>query len=319
MDTLIDLPPLPSTATSPPARKRRVSVVSSPVDADDDGETPPPAKKRAPRSSAAEKAAKKQARMERNRIAAQASRDRKRQQNEFLEARVAELEAQLQAANCHVSPSSSTPFSAPLSLVAPSTSFGDPQVAQLQEENEALKTQLALEKLQSQSLQIRLSALETKFGRLEQLLVKTAGGGEEASPQGVKAEPKEQHTMEQEQENEKEQEDTDNSRLPLLDPLSLPPSVDALPSLPSSDDPFAALLFPFADLDPTDSAPDPLGHQDPSVVSDDVLGQAWSDWATGLQLDGLEQQAEPAREQEFDFFEFLRQDAAAGSAAEVVC
>ncbi|GAA5918326.1 hypothetical protein JCM1841_002171 [Sporobolomyces salmonicolor] len=299
MDTLIDLPPLPSTATSPPSgRKRRVSHVSSPVDPDDSGETPPPAKKRAPRSSAAEKAAKKLARMERNRIAAQASRDRKRQQNEFLEARVAELEAQLQAAHRHVSPSLSTSFDAPLSLFSPSTSPGDPQqVAQLQEENETLKTQLALEKLQSQSLQIRLSALETKFGRLEQLLVKTAGGGE-----GAKVESKEQQPMEQEQEKENEQEDTDNSRLVAREVES---------SLQRN------LLFPFANLDAADTASDPLGHQDQPLVGDDVLGQAWSDWASGLQLNGLE--AEPAREQEFDLFEFLRQDAGPASAAEAVC
>ncbi|CEQ38743.1 SPOSA6832_00209 [Sporobolomyces salmonicolor] len=281
MDTLIDLPPLPSTATSPPSgRKRRVSHVSSPVDPDDSGETPPPAKKRAPRSSAAEKAAKKLARMERNRIAAQASRDRKRQQNEFLEARVAELEAQLQAAHRHVSPSLSTSFDAPLSLFSPSTSPGDPQqVAQLQEENETLKTQLALEKLQSQSLQIRLSALETNTrGRI--------------IPAAEVVQP-------------------------LLDPLSLPPSVDAFPAVPPSDDPFASLLFPFANLDAADTAPDPLGHQDQPLVGDDVLGQAWSDWASGLQLNGLE--AEPAREQEFDLFEFLRQDAGPASAAEAVC
>ncbi|GAA5975850.1 hypothetical protein JCM21900_001491 [Sporobolomyces salmonicolor] len=300
MDTLIDLPPLPSTATSPPSgRKRRVSHVSSPVDPDDGGETPPPAKKRAPRSSAAEKTARKLARMERNRIAAQASRDRKRQQNEFLEARVAELEAQLQAAHRHVSPSLSTPFDAPLSLFSPSTSPGDPQqVAQLQEENETLKTQLALEKLQSQSLQIRLSALETKFGRLEQLLVKAAGGAE-----GAKVEPKEQHPMEQEQEKETEQEDKDNSRLVAREVES---------SLQRK-----FLLFPFANFDAADTASDPLGHQDQPLVTDDVLGQAWSDWASGLQLNGLE--AEPAREQEFDLFEFLRQDAGPASATEAVC
>ena len=50
----------------------------------------------------------------------------------------------------------------------------DPVVERLQEENESLKTQLALERLQSQSLQVRLSALESKFGRLERLLSQDA-------------------------------------------------------------------------------------------------------------------------------------------------
>ncbi|GAA5875974.1 hypothetical protein JCM3774_002303 [Rhodotorula dairenensis] len=122
-----------------------------------------PAKRRAPRSTAVEKQARKVARMERNRIAAQVSRDKKKQQQELLEARIAELEHQLAhngdgGFNRALSTRSSPP---------PVVTVVDPQ---LKEENESLKTQLALEKLHSQSLQIRLAALESKFSRLEQLL-----------------------------------------------------------------------------------------------------------------------------------------------------
>lgn len=59
--------------------------------------------------------------------------------------------------------------------------FGiDPEVIRLREENETLKTKLELEKLASQGLQLRLSSLEGKFGRLEKLLTQLnglAGGG----------------------------------------------------------------------------------------------------------------------------------------------
>ncbi|KPV78188.1 uncharacterized protein RHOBADRAFT_50687 [Rhodotorula graminis WP1] len=134
----------------------------------------PAKKKRAPRSTAAEKQAKKVARMERNRLAAQVSRDKKRQEAELLAKRVAELEAQLvvDSPASSASPSFALPPT-PASFTAAvpaTTTTRDALVERLQDENESLKTQLALEQLQSQSLQIRLSSLEAKFGRLEQLL-----------------------------------------------------------------------------------------------------------------------------------------------------
>jgi hypothetical protein len=108
-------------------------------------------------------------------VAAQASRDRKKNQTEILGARVAELEEQLATSTPSSSAASAySPFIAALPALPPTFSAlaptPDPESLQLREENETLKTQLALEKLQSQSLQIRLAALESKFGRLEQLL-----------------------------------------------------------------------------------------------------------------------------------------------------
>jgi len=114
-------------------------------------------------------------------VAAQVSRDKKRQEAELLAKRVAELEAQLVVDSPSTAPSTSSAspsFALPptpasfttTTLPTTSTSTGDALVERLQDENESLKTQLALEQLQSQSLQIRLSSLEAKFGRLEQLL-----------------------------------------------------------------------------------------------------------------------------------------------------
>ncbi|GAA5980855.1 hypothetical protein JCM10908_003892 [Rhodotorula pacifica] len=126
-----------------------------------------PTKRRAPRSTAAEKQARKVARMERNRIAAQVSRDKKKQQQELLEARISELEGQLAHGGGN---SGGTTLPSPPRAVATASQVVTVIDPQLKEENEALKTQLALEKLHSQSLQIRLAALESKFSRLEQLL-----------------------------------------------------------------------------------------------------------------------------------------------------
>ncbi|GAA5821047.1 hypothetical protein JCM10212_006522 [Sporobolomyces blumeae] len=141
----------------------------------------PQLKKRAPRTSAADKAAKKSARMERNRIAAQASRDRKRNHTEYLESRVADLEAQLEqhatARSSSSSPATNGLYTLPLLPTPPThddgSSTADPgEVARLRDENASLRTQLELEKLESQGLKLRLTSLEGKFGRLEALLEK---------------------------------------------------------------------------------------------------------------------------------------------------
>ncbi|BGO99226.1 hypothetical protein NBRC10513v2_000330 [Rhodotorula toruloides] len=276
-------------------RKRTASPPLSPASLVDDDTAQPPAKKRAPRSTAAEKHARKQARMERNRIAAQVSRDRKKQHTDFLEARVAELEAQLafQPPSTFLAP---TPSSVNLPLAAlpalpPST---DPLVAQLREENESLRTQLALEQLQSQSLQIRLSSLETKFGRLERLLSQAA---------------------------------TTRGR-----PF---PAAEAVPSVVSSGvsslgldfTGFDQLAFP---LDSSLPAPDAVGDSlvDPGpaldagpVFDSNNLVAAWTDWSQSL--GGLDEATLPAIDNEpaadFDLFDFLRQDATAGTAAEIAC
>ncbi|GAA5992656.1 hypothetical protein JCM5350_005613 [Sporobolomyces pararoseus] len=175
------------------SRKRDASSVASSLSQDDQQEQlddvdtpgPPPTKKRASRTTASEKATKKAARMERNRIAAQASRDRKKNYTDHLESRIAELEAQL--ANSTSTPASSTSSTALTLLPSPPTHFlnlqplplgvVDPEVVRLREENESLRTQLELEKLESKGLQLRLSSLEGKFGRLEKLLTQLSSGG----------------------------------------------------------------------------------------------------------------------------------------------
>ncbi|KAI5480642.1 bZIP transcription factor [Pseudohyphozyma bogoriensis] len=143
--------------------------------------------------SLAEKEQRKEARMIRNRNAAQASRDRKKEHTQHLEARVAELEAQLEfaqaggaalyaAATQHpavaVAP---VPPPAPLA-VAPPTSRTERATASsrpadmradlinLEDENDTLRTQLHLEQLETARLRGRLESLEDRFIRLEQLM-----------------------------------------------------------------------------------------------------------------------------------------------------
>lgn len=175
------------------SRKRDASSVVSSThrDHDDDpldSDSPslPPTKKRASRSTASEKAAKKAARMERNRIAAQASRDRKKNHTDYLEGRIADLEAQLAVTTSTPASSVSTStaltlFPSPPSqqLSVPPVSVMDSELLRLKEENASLRTQLELEKLESRGLQIRLSSLEGKFSRLEALLTQlsTIEGG----------------------------------------------------------------------------------------------------------------------------------------------
>ncbi|BGP12494.1 hypothetical protein JCM10213v2_000411 [Rhodosporidiobolus nylandii] len=314
------LPPSPAASTSSGSRRKRSA---SPTE-----ELEKPVKKRPARSTAAEKAARKTARMERNRIAAQASRDRKKQHSELLEARVAELEAQLAVANSSSSAPAPPPFSTQLALPSPPTLALDPAVEQLKEENEALKTQLALEKLQSQALQIRLSSLEAKFGRLEQLL-------SSASPSGGQAAATTAHTKVVEPEQNLEQvkaaksmdADTDSSRLVAREvELSLQrklshPSSTRLPRTLSRISPST---FP-SPPSPSTLPPSPslsisnLGAAD----AQDDLAQAWADWANGLDAGSFEQpqprQVCGTTGEEFDLFGFLRQDAAMGAAAEVGC
>ncbi|BGO99220.1 hypothetical protein NBRC10513v2_000324 [Rhodotorula toruloides] len=287
-------------------RKRTASPPLSPASLVDDDTAQPPAKKRAPRSTAAEKHARKQARMERNRIAAQVSRDRKKQHTDFLEARVAELEAQLafQPPSTFLAP---TPSSVNLPLAAlpalpPST---DPLVAQLREENESLRTQLALEQLQSQSLQIRLSSLETNrtSSRAGDDRPDDDDGDGQLSPRSTRGRPF--------------------------------PAAEAVPSVVSSGvsslgldfTGFDQLAFP---LDSSLPAPDAVGDSlvdpgpaveaDPLFDSNDLVA-AWTDWSHSV--GGLDEATLPAIDDEpaadFDLFDFLRQDAPAGTAAEVAC
>ncbi|GAA5997327.1 uncharacterized protein JCM10292_000182 [Rhodotorula paludigena] len=271
---------------------------------------PPAKKKRAPRSTAAEKHQRKVARMERNRVAAQVSRDRRKLQTEFLEARVAELEAQLvggPATASSTSPSTLPRTPASFSALPALPALPDPRTAQLEEENEALKTQLALEKLQSQSLQIRLSALESKFNRLEQLLVQAQStpandGDGQLSPRSTRGRPF----------------PAAEAVPPVLrSPSSLVDDVDSLLGLQLDLGPAAAPV----------AAPDPLFYPDLSapILGDDVVAQAWADWATQVDLapappSFAAHDLAPPVDGEFDLFEYLRQDAAAaGPTAAAVC
>lgn len=99
-------------------------------------------------------------------VAAQASRDRKKEMSQQLEIRVAELEAQLALANSSSSTPSLLPSLVPSFEPTPSTSA-------LEEENQTLRLQLQLEQLQSAQLKSRLGSLEDKFARLEAFLSST--------------------------------------------------------------------------------------------------------------------------------------------------
>ncbi|GAA5892065.1 hypothetical protein JCM6882_005684 [Rhodosporidiobolus microsporus] len=295
-------------------------------------DAPPPRKKRATRSTAAEKAAKKTARMERNRIAAQVSRDRKKEHAHHLELRVAELEAEL-ASRTPAAAVFPSPALTLLSLpTPPSSASTELVVGQLKEENESLKTQLALEKIASQSLQIRLSSLEAKFGRLEQLFgrgVPTRSTGVEVlSPRSTRGRPV-----------------PAAEAVPPVFDHSLPPSSSSVPSLDFSLDfdfsppfdlgDFSSSTSSNLDLDLDLAAPHSLDHPDlsrapgvvdPPVVPQDDLVQAWSDWAAHLDESAFEQQQppfeplfEPAQGEEVNFFDFLQQETAAGSAVQAVC
>ncbi|BGP04535.1 hypothetical protein JCM10049v2_000337 [Rhodotorula toruloides] len=301
----------PATTRS---RKRTASPPLSPASASlvDDDTAQPPAKKRAPRSTAAEKHARKQARMERNRIAAQVSRDRKKQHTDFLEARVAELEAQLasQSPSTSLTPTPSS-VNLPLAALPALPSATDSLVAQLREENESLKTQLALEQLQSQSLQIRLSSLETKFGRLERLLSQAATSTSPAT-QAVEPETTNQTTRGR----------------PFPAAEAVPPVVSSgVSSLGLDFTGFDQLAFPLdSSLPATNALGDSLVDPGPAVDANSLfdnndLVAAWTDWSQSI--GNLDEATIPAIDNEpaadFDLFDFLRQDAAAGTAAEVAC
>ncbi|GAA5845092.1 hypothetical protein JCM3766R1_004432 [Sporobolomyces carnicolor] len=124
-----------------------------------------------------DKDARKQARMIRNRNAAQASRDRKKEHTLFLERRVAELEARLNGTQPHplsistgafTAPSPGVPASPPsklarsqrsTSVVSSVSSMEAIRIAELEDENEALRNQLLAEQTESARLRARLDLL----------------------------------------------------------------------------------------------------------------------------------------------------------------
>ncbi|GAA6019273.1 hypothetical protein JCM10207_005061 [Rhodosporidiobolus poonsookiae] len=147
-----------------------------------------------------EKEQRRIARMIRNRNAAQASRDRKKEHTAYLERRVADLEAQLRAQAGGSAPSRSTASSlsaqstsasasrlarshreASVTSSVGSSEHGSSQgrIADLEDENEALRSQLHLEQAESAQLRTRLDALEHKLVQLSAHV--HPGGGDSAT------------------------------------------------------------------------------------------------------------------------------------------
>ncbi|GAA5977682.1 hypothetical protein JCM10908_005055 [Rhodotorula pacifica] len=151
-------------------------------DAHDDGHLPPLSKN----ATEKEKEARRMARMIRNRNAAQASRDRKKEHTAFLERRVAQLEALLrqsgQAAPAAVQPIYSAPSPAVAAGALPplpasrlratsvssntSSSEDASRLADLEDENESLRAQLQIEQTEKAQLLTRLELVEEKLARL---------------------------------------------------------------------------------------------------------------------------------------------------------
>ncbi|GAA6027259.1 hypothetical protein JCM8202_001694, partial [Rhodotorula sphaerocarpa] len=132
-----------------------------------------------------EKEARRMARMIRNRNAAQASRDRKKEHTAFLERRVAQLETLLRqagrpapAAASPAFPPTASPAAAALpplpgsrlratSVSSNTSSAEDPgRVADLEEENDSLRSQLHAEQAENARLVTRLELVEEKLARL---------------------------------------------------------------------------------------------------------------------------------------------------------
>ncbi|GAA5823015.1 hypothetical protein JCM3770_005380 [Rhodotorula araucariae] len=130
-----------------------------------------------------EKEQRRVARMIRNRNAAQASRDRKKEHTAFLERKVYELEQQLRQAGLKVVP---TLASAPIAAVASSSLHRAPpprsqralsvlsddaqgRIADLEDENDNLRSQLHLEQSEAAELRERLEDAEQQLARLAHL------------------------------------------------------------------------------------------------------------------------------------------------------
>lgn len=97
--------------------------------------------------------------MLRNRLAAQASRDKRRAHVEFLESRLAELEEELSRADPPEASSSTSPS-------------GNGTLAILESENLALRAQIEQERATTAILQNRLTSLESKFEIMSSLLLR---------------------------------------------------------------------------------------------------------------------------------------------------
>ncbi|KAM0790143.1 hypothetical protein ACM66B_005465 [Microbotryomycetes sp. NB124-2] len=254
-----------------------------------------------------EKEARKQARMIRNRNAAQASRDRKKEHTAWLEARVAQLEAQLNlppsmspaaaaapspaaqsssrhssghAASYHRDVSeapSLTPAAEPVVVSDPADAL---RITELEDENETLRTRLQAEQDETTRLRKRLEALEDKFVRLEHFM---------SAPLSTSApDPTASLPSPSSFSNFSDNVHDDVTMFgPINDPglAAVDPAVstDERDSVTSGDD-HSGDFFPIDQLSVPSSPPSPsscasveLQHLDAFTVK-----AAWSDWAHGL-------------------------------------
>ncbi|GAA5888761.1 hypothetical protein JCM5296_000095 [Sporobolomyces johnsonii] len=214
-----------------------------------------------------EKEARRQARMVRNRNAAQASRDRKKEHTAFLERRVAELEAQLRQSGPHplaasFTAASSAPSSKPprsqrsTSVTSSAGSSSSGRVADLEDENECLRSQLHLEQMETARLRSRLDSLEDKFARLSHLMTPEPSF---ASPFSSTSTP-----------------------LSHSEPTFAFDTPDLKP-LPQPEEKAASSV---SSLDLASTPPPTETYLDD--VDDLAVAQVWGDWVKGLPQAGLE-------------------------------
>ncbi|GAA5990023.1 hypothetical protein JCM11641_000588, partial [Rhodosporidiobolus odoratus] len=147
----------------------------------DRGQTSPKQLNTGKAMSEKEKETRRIARMIRNRNAAQASRDRKKEHTSYLERRVAELEAQLRGQRIPIpqsgssGPTSSTSTArrkqretSVVSSVGSSSSAD--RIADLEDENDVLRSQLQNEQMEKMELLTRLETTEDQLSRFAHLM-----------------------------------------------------------------------------------------------------------------------------------------------------
>ncbi|GAA6037375.1 hypothetical protein JCM8097_008537 [Rhodosporidiobolus ruineniae] len=194
-DDLDDPPHLPATRSK---RSRPSSGGGGGVGAPPQGSPKQPSSAQPGKAlTEKEKEARRVARMIRNRNAAQASRDRKKEHTAFLERRVAELESQLRAQAVHPlatssssaagsssSSSSRTARSTREASIVSSTesASSSSRIADLEDENDGLRSQLHLEQAEKADLRARLAAVEDKLASLSSLIHPSAALAGLSSP-----------------------------------------------------------------------------------------------------------------------------------------
>ncbi|GAA6037360.1 hypothetical protein JCM8097_008529 [Rhodosporidiobolus ruineniae] len=193
-DDLDDPPHLPATRS----KRSRPSSGGGGVGAPPQGSPKQPSSAQPGKAlTEKEKEARRVARMIRNRNAAQASRDRKKEHTAFLERRVAELESQLRAQAVHPlaasssasagsssSASSRTARSTREASIVSSTesASSSSRIADLEDENDGLRSQLHLEQAEKADLRTRLAAVEDKLASLSSLIHPSAALAGLSSP-----------------------------------------------------------------------------------------------------------------------------------------